>query len=100
NPIEELASSIRQIMDGKRIYAPELVDILLDRDATRTNPLTERELEVLKLVADGLSTKDIAEKLFLSHGTVRNYISIIIEKLQVSNRIEAISRVREMGWFQ
>lgn len=100
SPIEELANSIRLIMDGKKIYAPELVDILLNSDTLQSNPLTEREMEVLRLVAKGESTKQIATTLYLSHGTVRNYISIILEKLNASNRIEAISRVREMGWFE
>lgn len=100
SPIEELAQSIRLIMDGRRIYAPELVDIMYEDDGARENPLTERESEVLQLVSEGKTTKEIAEALYLSHGTVRNYISIILEKLNVTNRIEAISRFKEMGWFK
>lgn len=100
SPIEELAQSIRLIMDGRRIFAPELVDIMYEDDGARENPLTERESEVLQLVSEGKTTKEIAEALYLSHGTVRNYISIILEKLNVTNRIEAISRFKEMGWFK
>ncbi|MEI3613379.1 response regulator transcription factor [Pseudogracilibacillus sp. SO30301A] len=100
SPIEELADSIRTIMSGRRIYAPELVDIIYDYEDSTENPLTDRESEVLKLVSEGKTTKEIANELYLSHGTVRNYISIILDKLNVKNRIEAISRFKEMGWFK
>lgn len=100
SPIEDLVKSIRLIMDGRRIYAPELVDLIYEYESSPENPLTDRESEVLQLVAEGKATKEIAQELYLSHGTVRNYISIILEKLNVSNRIEAISRFKEMGWFK
>lgn len=96
SPIEELVHSIRVIMDGRRIYAPELVDFVYEDDSE--NPLTERESQVLELVAEGKTTKEIAAELFLSAGTVRNYISTILDKLGVGNRIEAISRFKEKGW--
>lgn len=95
SPIEELVNSIRVIMDGRRLYAPELIDIVYEDDS---NPLTERESEVLELVAEGKTTKEIAKVLFLSPGTVRNYISTILDKLDVGNRIEAIARFKEKGW--
>lgn len=98
SPIEELVSSIRTIMDGRRIYAPELVDIAFDDE--NENPLTDRESEVLSLVSEGKTTKEIAGELYLTPGTVRNYISSILEKLEVGNRIEAISRFKEKGWFK
>lgn len=98
SPIEELVEAVRLVMDGRRIYAPELVDIMYD-DVLFENPLTKREIDVLAHVAEGKTTKEIAETLHLSPGTVRNYMSIILEKLQVSNRIEAISLVKEKGWF-
>lgn len=100
SPIEELAGSIRLIMNGRRIYAPELVDIIYEHEDATENPLTNRESEVLQLVSEGKTTKEIADELYLSHGTVRNYISIILEKLNVSNRIEAIARFKNMGWFK
>lgn len=100
NPFEELANAIRSIMDHRRIYAPELVDILYSEDDLFENPLTERESEVLMLVAKGKSTKQVAEELHLSPGTVRNYMSLILDKLQVTNRIEAISLYKEKGWFK
>ncbi|MGE7838845.1 response regulator [Viridibacillus arvi] len=96
SPIEELVNSIRVIMEGRRLYAPELIDIVYEE--TIENPLTERESEVLELVAEGKTTKEIAGELFLSPGTVRNYISTILDKLEVSNRIEAIARFKEKGW--
>ncbi|RHW32416.1 DNA-binding response regulator [Lysinibacillus yapensis] len=96
SPIEELVHSIRVIMDGRRIFAPELVDFVYEDDSA--NPLTERESQVLELVAEGKTTKEIAAELFLSAGTVRNYISTILDKLGVGNRIEAISRFKEKGW--
>ncbi|MGM1049317.1 two component transcriptional regulator, LuxR family [Paenibacillus uliginis N3/975] len=96
SPSEELATSIRSIMDGRRIYAPELVDEAYGEE----NPLTQREKEVLGLIADGKNTKEIASELFITTGTVRNYISVILDKLGVSNRIEAITRFQEKGWFK
>lgn len=96
SPSDELASTIRSVMAGKRIYAPELVD---DR-YSQENPLTDREKEVLGLIADGKNTKEIATQLYITTGTVRNYISVILDKLDVSNRIEAITRFKEKGWFK
>ncbi|OZI10758.1 DNA-binding response regulator [Bacillaceae bacterium SAS-127] len=96
SPSEELASSIRSIMAGSRIYAPELMDDFYSEE----NPLTEREKDVLALVADGKSTKEIATELHITTGTVRNYISTIFDKLEVKNRIEAISQSKEKGWFK
>jgi two-component system, NarL family, response regulator DesR len=96
SPSEELAESIRKIINGKRIYAPELIDLAF----TESNPLTDREIDVMNLMADGKTTKNIAKELFLSNGTVRNYISIILDKLEVENRIEAIAKMREKGWLK
>lgn len=98
SPIEELAEAIRSIVDGRKIYAPELVDLAYD--AVEENPLTERETEVLRLVAEGKTTKEIAGELYLAPGTVRNYISTILDKLGVGNRIEAIVHSKEKGWFR
>ncbi|MCI3923006.1 response regulator transcription factor [Paenibacillus sp. TRM 82003] len=96
SPSEELADTIRSVMAGRRIYATELVDDAYGEE----NPLTDREKEVLELMADGKNTKEIASTLFLTTGTVRNYISVILDKLDVSNRIEAIMRFKEKGWFK
>lgn len=97
SPSEELASSIRSVMSGRRIYAPELIDGVYGGEE---NPLTDREIEVLELVAEGKNTKEIADELSIKTGTVRNYISTILDKLNVKNRIEAISQSKEKGWFR
>lgn len=96
SPSEELANSIRTIMDGRRVYAPELIDMAYSNE----NPLTAREIEVIELVAQGIGTREISDRLSITPGTVRNYISIILDKLEVSNRIEAVSRFKEQGWFK
>lgn len=96
SPSDELASSIRSVMGGRRIYAPELMDDVYGEE----NPLTDREKEVLELIADGKNTKEIADKLSIKTGTVRNYISAILDKLEVTNRIEAITQSKEKGWFK
>ncbi|SHN30954.1 response regulator transcription factor [Gracilibacillus kekensis] len=96
SPSDDLAQSIRQIMRGKRIYSPELVDLAFSEQ----NPLTQREIEVMKLLIEGKTTKAIAKELFLTNGTVRNYISVILDKLEVDNRMEAIAKVNEKGWLK
>ncbi|MBM7662617.1 two-component system response regulator DesR [Bacillus mesophilus] len=96
SPSDELASSIRSVMDGRRIYASELIDEAYSQE----NPLTERESAVIELMAEGKSTKEIASQLYITTGTVRNYISVILDKLEVTNRIEAIRRFKEKGWFK
>ncbi|TSB46044.1 response regulator transcription factor [Alkalicoccobacillus porphyridii] len=92
---DELAQAIRHVMDGKRVYAPELMDDVF----RETNPLTEREKAVLSLIAEGKSTKEISVELDIKIGTVRNYVSVILEKLDVKNRIEAVTHSKEKGWF-
>ncbi|MCR2822818.1 response regulator [Lederbergia panacisoli] len=96
SPSEELADTIRSVMAGKRIYAPELMDDVYSEE----NPLTIREKAVLELVADGKNTKEIADQLSIKAATVRNYISQILDKLEVTNRIEAITHSRKKGWFK
>lgn len=93
---EELAYAIRSIMKGRKMYSPELMELAFDAP----NPLTEREMQVMELMALGKNSKEMAAELFLSSGTIRNYISVILDKLQVGNRIEAISRAKEKGWFK
>src|SRR5690606_12196618 len=67
SPSEELAHSLRSMMSGRRIFAAEL----MDEAYSEANPLTEREKEVIGLIAEGKNTKEIADQLFLSNGTVR-----------------------------
>lgn len=96
SPSEELVSSIRSVMTGRRVFAPELMDDMYSEE----NPLTDREMEVLELVADGKNTKEIASQMSITIGTVRNYISTIMDKLDVTNRIEAIKHSKQKGWFK
>ncbi|MCC3376462.1 response regulator transcription factor [Cohnella sp. REN36] len=95
-PIEELADALRQVMAGKRAISPELSVSLWEKP----NPLTERERAVLSLLADGKSVSEIAGTLFLSGGTVRNYISEILQKLEAKNRIEAVAIATDNGWLE
>jgi two-component system response regulator DesR len=95
SPSSELADAIRRVYDGKRMISNELSFSVWED----TNPLSKREREVLQLAASGLTANDIALKLFLSHGTVRNYISEIIQKIDAKNRVEAISIARNKGWL-
>ncbi|MBS0193506.1 MAG: response regulator transcription factor [Proteobacteria bacterium] len=94
-PAEKLAEALRQVHRGGRSIAPELaLEAWTDAD-----PLNERERQVLRLAGEGLGAGEIAEKLHLSHGTVRNYLSEAIGKLGVSNRIEAHRLARQKGWL-
>ncbi|WP_086445260.1 response regulator transcription factor [Candidatus Enterococcus lemimoniae] len=95
-PTDELIENIRAVMQGKKFYSPELVTGLFSQ---QENPLTEREQEVLLAVGEGLSSKEIAGKLFLTSGTVRNYMSEILNKLGAKNRIDAVSIAKEKGWI-
>jgi two-component system response regulator DesR len=96
SPIDELGDALRKVHAGQRAISPELAFTMWEA----RNPLTEREQEVLKLVAQGLSAGEIAKQLFLSSGTVRNYISEILQKLDAKNRIDAISIAEKNGWLQ
>lgn len=95
SPIEDLANCIRNVMKGKREISPDLMFGLWQEE----NPLTDRDKELLMHAKEGYTTEEIAKKLHLSPGTVRNYMSDILNKLQVRNRIEAIARAEEKGWM-
>lgn len=95
SPAEELANAVRQVHAGGRAIDPELA-----REAwTERDPLSDRERQVLRLAADGATGAAIAAKLFLSEGTVRNYLSDAISKLGAANRVEAARMAREKGWL-
>ncbi|NMM54971.1 response regulator transcription factor [Paenibacillus aquistagni] len=94
-PSDELADAIRQIAAGKRVVSPELSLAVWENPC----PLSPREREVMKHAAQGLTMQEISSKLFLSHGTVRNYMSEAISKLGANTRIEAISIAHEKGWL-
>lgn len=95
-PTDDLIAHIRDMVKGKVYYAPELISGYMSQ---QKNPLTEREKEVLQAVSDGFSSQEIAARLFLTNGTVRNYMSEIINKLAAKNRIEAILIAKEKGWI-
>jgi two-component system response regulator DesR len=95
SPAEELAEAIRSVRNGRRVIHPELAFAMWEEPC----PLTAREREVLSLAALGHSLQEIGAKLFLSHGTVRNYISEAMGKLGASSRIEAIRKARDKGWL-
>ncbi|MGH8361958.1 MAG: response regulator [Gammaproteobacteria bacterium] len=94
-PAEQLANAIRKVHDGGKVIAPELATEAWDNE----DPLNDRERQVLRLAADGLASVDIAKQLFLSEGTVRNYLSEAIGKLGAANRIEAARIARQKGWL-
>ena len=94
-PAEQLADALRKVHRGGRAIDPQLaVEAWSEAD-----PLNDRERQVLRLAGEGLSAGDIAERLNLSQGTVRNYLSEAIGKLGVGNRIEAYRLARQKGWL-
>lgn len=95
-PANELAAAIRRVMTGERVIDPGLAATTLSE---RGNPLTERERDVLRASADGSTIGDIANALFLSEGTVRNYLSTAIQKLEARNRVEAARLAEGKGWL-
>ena len=94
-PSDSLADAVRKIHAGKVIVAPELVTEAWAAD----DPLTDNERKVLRLTLEGHSTKEIAELIFLSAGTVRNYLSEATSKLAAKNRIEAARIAKQKGWL-
>lgn len=95
-PASELAVAIRRVMDGDRVVDPELALAAL---AEGNNPLTSREREVLSIALSGASLDDIAAQIALSEGTVRNHLSIAIQKLGARNRMEAARLAEQKGWL-
>ncbi len=93
--IADLMKTIHTVLDGKKEYSPELMEVMM----TSKNPLSNQEILVLQAVARGLSSKEIAQKLYLSNGTVRNYMSSILTKLAAENRLEAVRIAQENGWI-
>ena len=95
-PAETLASAIRRAMEGKRTVDPTLAVTALSEGG---NPLTEREREVLAASREDATVADIARRLFLSEGTVRNHLSTAIQKLEARNRAEAARIAEQKGWL-
>jgi two-component system NarL family response regulator len=97
--IDEVAQAIRVVADGQSLISPSMAIKLLDefKQMSRTDRqqvpsprLTDRELEVLKLVAQGLNNREIAKRLFISENTVKNHVRNLLEKLQLHSRMEAV----------
>ncbi|NUP03655.1 MAG: response regulator transcription factor [Nonomuraea sp.] len=95
-PPEELISAIREVVKGGRVLDPSLAVTAWD---LADNPLTAREADVLRLVAGGAEATDIAARLHLTAGTVRNYLTAIVAKLNARNRTDAVRIATEAGWI-
>ncbi|MBY8877035.1 response regulator transcription factor [Actinacidiphila acidipaludis] len=95
-PPETLADAIRRVMAGQRVVDPALAAATL---AAGESPLTARERDVLNATRSGAGVADIAARLYLSEGTVRNYLSAAIAKTATRNRAEALRVADERGWL-
>ena len=93
--ITDLMATLHTVLAGQKEYSPELMEGIL----THPNPLSPQEKAVLKEVAKGASNQEIADRLFLSNGTIRNYMSAILTKLDAENRTEAAKIAQEKGWL-
>ncbi|MGW1751362.1 response regulator transcription factor [Streptomyces sp. NPDC002092] len=96
SPSNFLTEGVRKVAAGGRFIDPELALLAL---SSGRSPLTPRELEVLRLAADGTPTREIAERLSLSVGTVRNHLNAVSRKTGARNRIDAIRIARQSGWL-
>lgn len=95
-PAAQLADAVRRVRRGEKIIDPALAAAALSEGA---DPLTARERDVLRAAADGAVNAEIAARLYLSEGTVRNYLSTAIQKTAARNRAEAVRIAREKGWL-
>ena len=93
--IDELMKTINNVLIGNKEYSPELMENIFNSH----NPLTNQEKIILLKIKEGLPNKEIANELFLSEGTIRNYISNILTKLNCKNRTEAVKKSTEEGWL-
>ncbi len=95
-PASQLAEAVRKVLAGEKVIDPALAAAALSEGA---DPLTDRERDVLREAADGATNAELAARLHLSQGTVRNYLSTAIQKLAARNRAEAVRIAREKGWL-
>ncbi|WIY63480.1 response regulator transcription factor [Bacillus arachidis] len=95
-PIEFLIEAIHKVMNGERIVSTDLAATLFLKE---DNPLTDREAEILRMVKTGMTTREIGKTLYLTNGTVRNYLSSSIQKLEAESRFQAIRIADEKGWI-
>ncbi len=109
--LQELQAAIEKVVAGENWYSPEIVPSMCDRlvqvargvswrERVKSVDLTPRELEVVSLIAEELSNKQIARRLSLSLYTVKNHVHNIVEKLQVENRFKAVEYARQQGWLE
>ena len=96
SPADKLTQTIRRVLNGERVIDPDLAAAAL---ADGGSPLTPRERDVLEASADGRTIAEIAAQLYLSEGTVRNYLSVCIQKTGARNRAEALRIASEHGWL-
>jgi two-component system, NarL family, response regulator DesR len=96
SPADKLAQTIRQVRKGQKVIDPDLAAAALSEGAS---PLTPRERDVLAASQDGATIAEIAGLLYLSEGTVRNYLSACIQKTGARNRTEAVRLAEERGWL-
>lgn len=94
-PTDELVDALGQVKQGKKVINSELALMALDDN----DPLSDKERKAIKLAGEGLKTAEIAKALFLSEGTIRNYLSEAISKLNATNRIEAARIAKQKGWI-
>jgi two-component system response regulator DesR len=94
-PSEQLIEAIYKVMDGKKVIDGELAMMAVGE----SDPLNDKERRALRLAAEGKTTADIANTLHLSEGTVRNYLSEAIAKLNAANRVDAARIARQKGWI-
>jgi len=95
-PSDKLANALRSVAVGRRVIDSELA---LSAWETEDCPLTPREIEILRLAAHGRTVADIASELFLSAGTVRNYLAAVVTKLNARNRVDAIRIATDSDWL-
>lgn len=95
-PADKLASAVRSVAIGRRVIDSELA---LSAWETDNCPLTPREIEILRLAARGRNVSEIAAELFLSAGTVRNYLATVVTKLNARNRVDAIRIAADAEWL-
>ncbi len=95
-PSDQLADAVRRVARGERVVDPALAAETLARGVS---PLTGRERDVLVAARDGATVADVAHRLFLSEGTVRNHLSAAIAKTGTRNRLEALRRAEDQGWL-
>jgi len=105
-PLEELVDGIKQVAAGKTIVRPQITERILESveglknefmSLERPDPLTNRETEILRLMAGGYSNKEIANSIFVAEGTVKNHVSNILSKLGVRDRTRAVLKALELG---